>query len=206
MFSAFLPDVDFKVYDICHNHFPASANDCDVYLMTGSKYSVYDSLEWIDQTKEFLRNIYAAEKYFIGICFGHQMMAEALGGKVQKSDKGWCVGVHNFTLSKRFDWMTPHRENVNLIMSCQDQVILLPIDSQIIAQSADCPAGIFTIGEKMLGIQGHPEFPKEYSRMLIKERREKIGADKSVKAIDSLKLDLDVDIISQWIMHFAAGQ
>ena len=202
MFRTFLPNVDFQSYDVCHHHFPISIDECDVYLMTGSKYSVYDPLDWIDRLKSFIRTINTAHKPFVGICFGHQMMAEALGGSVQKSEVGWCVGAHNFTIKKKQDWMSPYQASINLIMSCQDQVVSLPENSQIVAQSRDCPVGIFTIGQKMLGIQGHPEFPKEYSRALIEERINSIGIDKGRNAQESLKTKLDIGIIAKWVMNF----
>jgi GMP synthase-like glutamine amidotransferase len=202
MFKTFLPRGEFTVYDVCHDIFPDSVHAADIYMVTGSKFSVYDAHPWIEKLKAFIRDISIADKYFIGVCFGHQLLAEALDGRVEKGEAGWCVGVHTFTLVEKEKWMNPYQSPFNILMSCQDQVTLLPKNSRVLARSSDCAVGMFQVGAKMLGIQGHPEFPREYSRALMEARSELIGPSKTQKGIASLALPLDIAVLEAWFINF----
>jgi len=202
LFLQVAPDWEFKFYDVCNGHFPESVDECDVYICTGSKSSVYDDEEWINQLKDFVRTIYKSDKIFIGVCFGHQILGEALGGKVQKSSVGWCVGAHSFEILQLENWMNPARSVFNLLMMCQDQVLQLPPDSTLLAQTSDCPHAMFRVGNKMLGIQAHPEFPKDYDKALMELRIERIGAAKVEFGIASLELPTQELVIAEWIRKF----
>ena len=96
MFAQLLPEFEFQFYDVYNGQFPESLDECDLYMATGSSHSVYENLDWIIKLKKVIRDIYDQNKIFIGFCFGHQLIGEALGGKVAKSPNGWCVGVHEF--------------------------------------------------------------------------------------------------------------
>ncbi len=202
MFAALLPDVEFQLYDVCNGEFPESIDECDAYTTTGSRFSVYDKLDWISQLKDFIYQLHQKEKKFVGVCFGHQMMAEALGGKVLKSEKGWNVGVHSFEIVSKESWMDPFQQNLNLLMMCQDQIVRMPENSKILASSANCPVGIFKVGENMLGIQAHPEFSKDYEKAFMLSRTDRIGEEKIQKALDSLEKAPDKSLIRDWIMNF----
>lgn len=78
-----------RVYELTLNEFPKSVHECDSYLITGSRFSVYDDEPWIHQLKNFVRRIHEAKVRLIGVCFGHQIIADTLGGIVVKSEKGW---------------------------------------------------------------------------------------------------------------------
>jgi GMP synthase-like glutamine amidotransferase len=202
LFKGILPQHQFEIYNICDSQFPDSPKDCDAWLITGSHYSVYDDIDWIIKLKSFVQEIASANKYCIGVCFGHQMLGEALGGKVLKSENGWCVGVHEFEISERTEWMKPYHSNVNLLMSCQDQIQVLPKNSKVLAKSALCPVGIILIGDKILGIQGHPEFSVEYVRSLMEDRTNRIGEKKVQVGIESLKIPTQSLVVAEWINNF----
>lgn len=202
LLNAILPKYSFKVFDVCDGFFPKSASDLDAWIITGSRLSVYDEIDWIKKLKAFVRAIYAANKCCIGVCFGHQILGEAMGGKVMKSDKGWCVGVHEFEVLEREDWMNPYYPRVNLLMSCQDQITVLPPNSKVLAKSPKCPVGIIKIGEKMLGIQGHPEFSASYVRSLIEDRTNSLGEKTAKEGIESLKVPFQSKEIAEWISNF----
>ena len=207
MFPALFRAVDagweFQFYDVCNGVFPEDISECDAYICTGSKSSVYDDEPWITRLKQLVSDISKSDKKYIGVCFGHQMMAEALGGKVQKAAVGWCVGVHYFEILKQESWMEPARPDLNLLMMCQDQVIQLPENSVVLAETVDCPVGMFQTGENMLGIQAHPEFPKSYEKALIELRTERIGAAKAEMAVMSLELPVNALTMASWIRNFA---
>lgn len=202
LFKNLLPEFSFEIYNVCEGIFPKSASDCDAWIITGSKYSVYDQIDWIIKLKDFVKEMFYADKYCIGVCFGHQMLGEAMGGVVKKSENGWCVGVHEFEILEREDWMKPFHPKVNLLMSCQDQIQVLPKNSKVLAQSPMCPVGIIKIGEKMLGIQGHPEFSSNYVKFLMEDRTNRIGEQKVKEGIDSLKITTDNKVVAEWINNF----
>lgn len=206
MFQALFPNYDFKLYNAMAGELPTNVEECPVYMATGSVHSAYEDLDWIHQTKAFIKSIAASNSYFIGVCFGHQLMAEALGGKVEKADVGWCIGVHQFDVYHIKSWMRPAKSSVNCLMMCQDQVVQLPENTQILAGNADCPNAIIQIGSKMLGIQGHPEFPKAYDKILMELRVEKMGKEKVAKGIESLRLDIDLDLFRSWVDNFINGK
>ena len=203
MFIRLFPEFEFQLYDVCNGQFPVHLDECDLYMATGSSRSVYENLDWIKRLKEIVRTLYEKQKYFIGFCFGHQLMGEALGGKVEKSPKGWCVGVHEFEIQKQKDWMQPFQNQLNLLMMCQDQVVQLPEGAEVLAGNPMCEVGMFQVGETMLGIQAHPEFSKAYDRTLMELREERMGAETVAAGVASLEKDLHVGLLHQWITeHF----
>lgn len=202
LFSSLLSKYDIESYYVCDENFPKSAFDHDIWIISGSKYSVYDDISWIKWLKSFVVEIARADKYCIGVCFGHQMLGEAMGGKVQKSPMGWCVGVHRFEVQETTSWMKPKHQSVNLLMSCQDQIQVLPPNCKVLTKASKCPVGMIQIGEKMLGIQGHPEFSTEYVKFLMEERSNRIGQKTVKDGLESLSLPLHSDIVSNWINKF----
>lgn len=202
LFGNLLPNHELVNHYVCDGEFPESASVHDAWIITGSKHSVYDDIEWINNLKDFVRSIAKADKYCIGVCFGHQMLGEALGGKVLKSSLGWCVGAHQFEIKESKDWMIPASSKVNLLMSCQDQIQVLPPNSQVIASAPKCPVGMIQIGNKMLGIQGHPEFSVEYVKFLMESRINRIEKSIINLGIDSLQLPIHSDTLGNWINQF----
>jgi len=202
MFPALLPNIEFEFFDVCNGHFPGSAQACEAYICTGSKYSVYDGFEWISRLKAFVREIHQAQKPYVGVCFGHQIMGEALGGKVRKAAAGWCVGVHSFTVLQQEQWMVPPERNYRLLMLCQDQVQELPPGSRVLASAPDCPVGMFTVGNSMLGIQGHPEFSRDYVGAVIQDRLQRIGEARAQAGLGSLSQPTHASVLAEWISNF----
>ena len=115
MFQALFPSYEFVNFYVYEGNFPKRVTDCEVYMATGSAHSVYEDLDWIKQTKAFIKKIYKSDRYFIGFCFGHQLMAEALGGKVAKAPVGWCVGMHKFQVYHIKHWMRPAKSLVSFL-------------------------------------------------------------------------------------------
>ena len=202
MYPALLPGLDLTPFWVCDGHFPDSVADFDAYLCSGSRASVYDDHEWVHRLKAFVAAVHAAGKRFVGICFGHQMLAEALGGKVLPAATGWCVGAHAFEITTREPWMEPFASPVFLPMLCQDQIQKLPAGSVVLASAAGCAVGIFRVGETMLGIQAHPEFAKEYLLAVLDDRVDRIGTKKTATARASLQQDLHNRLLGAWILKF----
>ena len=202
MFGALLPQVKLTTFAVCDNEWPASLDECDGWLATGSARSVYEEIDWIVRLKEFIRQLHAARKPYVGICFGHQMLAEALGGHVAKAPQGWGVGVHPTDIVRAETWMEPSQSSVALQYSHQDQVQHMPDDGVLLGQAAHCPIAIFRVNQTLLGIQAHPEFPHAYSYALIASRQERIGLERAQAALASLSQPTDESRAGQWIIHF----
>lgn len=206
MFAALLkpvdPSLEFIVFDAEHGELPTDIHQVDAYLITGSRHGVNDGFPWIAQLEEFVRHLFAAHKKVIGICFGHQLIAKALGGTVIKSPKGWGVGISQNDLLLQKDWMVPAQSQFNILVSHQDQVVTLPPGAELLAGSDFCPYYMMQVGSHFFSIQGHPEFTKEYSRDLMVSREDIINEQEFNNGMQSLQLHEDDALIAQWIMNF----
>ncbi|MFV1983016.1 MAG: GMP synthase [Thiohalomonadales bacterium] len=195
-------DVNFTTYQVIDSKYPESINECDGYLITGSKESVYDKQPWIESLRKFVVDISHQESKLVGICFGHQLIADALGGKVEKSKNGWGVGVTSSLVTEPNSWMVPPKQKFSLLVSHQDQVVKLPDGAICFADNEFCPYSGYRIGRKILSFQGHPEFTVDYlkNRMLLRKKLygEKLYND----AFDSLKNDTQHLEIAKWILNF----
>ncbi|MCI0392025.1 MAG: amidotransferase [Acidobacteria bacterium] len=206
MFHCHAPQITLLPFDVCNGEFPLSLDSCDAYLATGSRFSAYDDVDWVHELKNFVRRIHEAKKPFVGVCFGHQIMAEALGGKVARADVGWGVGVHSVEIIKPEQWMRPEQSSCGLQYMHQDQVERMPDDGVVIGRSDHCPVAMFRVGDSLLGIQAHPEFPKAYSKALLLDRIERIGAERANTALTSLDQPTDESVAAKWIVEFLEGR
>lgn len=206
MFAALLkrhgPQLELQIFDVCNGEFPAALDACDAYLTTGSRASVYDEAAWIERLKDFVRRLQAADKPFVGICFGHQILAEALGGRVSKAATGWGAGVQNIVITQTESWMTPPATQLRLQFMHQDQIAQMPAGGVLLGGAAHCPIAIFRVGRTMLGIQAHPEFTPDYVGALLDDRVALIGADKCAAAQASLRQTTDEGLVTKWIAEF----
>jgi GMP synthase (glutamine-hydrolysing) len=165
MFERFLAGrgFAFQSYNILKHDFPASIDDADGWLITGSKHGVYEGHDWIAPLEKFVRKVYAADIPLVGVCFGHQIIAQALGGKVEKYSGGWSVGHAAYE-------MEDCEDPVLLNAWHQDQVVALPQDARVIGSSAFCKYAMLAYGDKVLTVQPHPEFSDHFVEGLIKYR------------------------------------
>lgn len=205
MFRRLLPGFDFTDYYVCDGVFPGSPDECDGWLISGSRLSVYDEVDWINRLKVFTREIATWGKPCIGVCFGHQMIGAALGGVVSKAETGWCIGVHDFEMLRQESWMTPPLQKANLLMMCQDQVVELPPDTTLIARSALCPNAIMQIGNNILGIQGHPEFSVDFEHKLILANAPYLETEQIASGILSLQKEVHSLEVGEWMGRFLRG-
>ena len=200
MFGALLGGFDWTlvVYDATAGHLPADPHECDGYVISGSAASVYDEEPWIRDLEEFVRQAIGAEVPMFGVCFGLQLMATALGGTVEKSDRGWGVGVHTATIDVASDWMEPGASAVSLIMSHKDQVTEMPEGARVLGSSGHCPNYLVEFSPSSVGVQGHPEFTPAYAGALLAHRRPLL-AELTDPAIRSLQSATDSSTVAAWI-------
>ena len=196
--------VSFTNYAVVDGNFPKDVCDFDGYIITGSRHGVYEDLPFIAPLMRFIQECYAKNIPQMGICFGHQALAQALGGQVEKSTKGWGVGIRKVNVVKTTNWMDKDSDTLDLIYVHQDQVIDLPEGAVHIAGDDFCPNAAFAIGESVFAVQGHPEFDKGYVHELLAIRGKDMGDDVSQKAQDSLASDHEGIRVGKWIMAFFA--
>lgn len=196
------PTIEFVVYDAEAGELPQTLDEVDAFLITGSKSSVYDDKDWIRRLEELVRDIHAARKKLVGICFGHQLVARALGGQAEKAAVGWGVGVHSATFAQLPAWHDGGDPEFRLLVSHQDQVLEPAAGAQVLAGSEFCPNAVCQIGDHILTFQAHPEFRREYSRELLEFRRELIGEDNYQQGIASLDQDIEQQRVARWIVSF----
>ena len=204
MFNALL-DGEHDSFNVQSLEFPERPEDYDAYLITGSSAGVYDDLPWIEPTKAFLREAKGKAK-LVGICFGHQLMAEAFGGKVIKSPKGWGIGLHGYEVRTLEPWMEPVH-HITAPASHQDQVVEQPPMTEVVVASAFTPlAGLAYQDQRAISFQFHPEFEPDYAAALIEGRIDtRYDRDFAEAAIESLKAPNDRLKVGQWIRRFLAA-
>jgi GMP synthase-like glutamine amidotransferase len=191
-------DIDYDSFDVPAGELPGVPGAHDAYLITGAAAGVYDGLPWIHELAAFLRAAGGAK--LVGICFGHQIMAEAFGGRVEKVAKGWGVGLHDYPIVKHEPWMD-QASIVAVPASHQDQVVQQPPQTDIIASSVFTPyAGLAWHNKRAISFQFHPEFEPEYAKALIEFRRERLPDPDG--AIASLDRPNDNARIGAWIRNF----
>lgn len=196
------PATPTRVYDIRSGELPARADACAGWVVTGSAAGVYDDDPWIAPLKGFLQQ---ASGPMVGICFGHQIMAEAFGGKVIKSPKGWGVGLHRYDIAAPQAWMDSDAP-IRLPVSHQDQVVETGPGAVVVGGSTFTPYGFLAYPERnAVSLQAHPEFAPEYARALIETRRgSRIDAAFADEAIASLAQPNDNARVGSWLKRFLA--
>ncbi len=195
-------DLEFKSISIVDGDELPDPATLEATLITGSPASVYESEQWISELRDFVRWSAAESVPQIGVCFGHQIIAQALGGHVAKSDKGWGVGRHEYNLLNQAHWFSDDRPNkIALAVSHQDQVIAPPVGAVSVMSSDFTPyAGLWYQNAPIISVQGHPEFTKEFATALYTARADRIEGVS--KAIESLELPLDNTPIADWMIRF----
>ena len=195
--------LEVEIFNVQKGKYPEYIDDWDLFITTGSKASVNDNEVWIKVLIAFIQQLDVAQKKLIGICFGHQAIAIARSGSVEKSDKGWGIGISSNRILTQPDWMNTQNSCLNIIVSHQDQITLLPKGTKVIAESDFCPYFMVQWDEHMLSVQGHPEWSKSYSETLINDRRSIISGKRIEEALASLEKTPHNHEFAQWIMDFA---
>jgi GMP synthase-like glutamine amidotransferase len=201
MFGQLLGDgFDIETFDVQAGELPEPSAH-DAVLITGSPAGVYDPLPWIAPLSEFIRT--AKDSRMVGVCFGHQIMAEALGGHVEKSTKGWGAGLHHYSVLRGEPWISGEGK-VAIPASHQDQVVIQPSSTEVVAASDFTPyAALAWTDRPAISFQFHPEFSPDFAKALI-EKRYDVVSDPAA-AIASLDAPNDNARVGGWIRRFQLG-
>ncbi len=191
--------VEVRAWSLIDGQVPASLGECDGWVIGGSRHSVNDDLPWVSTLLDLVREAAAAERPLVGVCFGHQAIARALGGTVERSAHGlqagavdyrWCDGSGGF----------------RLIAMHEDQVITVPPGAEVLATADECDRAVFTVGERVLGVQPHPDFDAVVSRALVERRRGDLGDARADERLATLDQPLDRAEWGRRIVRFLTGQ
>ena len=202
MVAAADPTIEIVRYDVRNGVLPTRPDECDGWICTGSSASVYEREPWIAALTELVRAIHDAAVPFVGICFGHQLLAHALGGRTERAEGGWGVGALPMEVVEDPPWAQPGSDALTLLYSHQDQVTALPPGGRVLARADHCPVAMLAVGEDMIGMQAHPEFGAAYVRALLEDRVDRIGAEETAVALATLDRRTDEDLGAGWIVTF----
>ena len=194
-------DIEITTYRCDEGQMPESLSEQDGYICSPSRLSVYDDHQWLRDVEQLLRDMVATETPYVGICFGHQLMAQALGATVQKADVGWGIGAKHYEVVESQPWMDSTADII-LAASHQDQVMQLPNEARLMARAPYCPVGGMLIGERAWTLQVHPEFSPALADSLLATRLALFGEEAVNAARVTLKEPLQQNRIAGWMSRF----
>lgn len=209
MFERLLRDAEaqgqFDIFNTVKGEYPATFDDYDAVLLTGSRADSFSQEPWVLSLREKVEGLLQSRKKLIGVCFGHQLIALCLGSKVGRSPHGWGAG------RMQYQWLAPDlpgaegREDIALLASHQDQVFDLPAGARLLATSEFCPVAAFAVDEHVLCVQAHPEFVEDYSQFLLNKRRAVLGEDKFQDCVQSLSHGHEGLAVARMMVAFVEG-
>ncbi|MQY42905.1 type 1 glutamine amidotransferase [Epibacterium sp. SM1969] len=161
----------FENFPVLDGIFPDSADQAEGWLITGSKFGVYEEHGWIPPLEDLIRQIHARGLPMVGVCFGHQIIAQALGGKVEKFAGGWAIGRTEYDIDGKA---------LALNAWHQDQVVDLPEGARVLGGNAFCKNAVLAYGNTIWTIQPHPEFDAAFIDGLIKHRGRGVVPDQQL--------------------------
>ncbi|MGB7244645.1 MAG: type 1 glutamine amidotransferase [Sulfitobacter sp.] len=195
LFHRARPDWTFDVYSVKDDVFPTTFEGVDGVVITGSPASARDDAGWIPKLETLIRALHNVRMPMFGACFGHQVIATALGGKVELNPEGWVLGAVTTTDIAEGTGMSFYAAH-------KEQVSQLPKGAMPVAKSPNCATAGFSIGDHILTTQYHPEITTEFMAALITELRADLGDKISDQAEASLATDVDTDSLAAWAATF----
>lgn len=193
----------FETFDVQAGQWP-DPTAFDAAIITGSSAGVYESAPWIGALLDWIRAAKGRTR-LVGICFGHQAMAQALGGRVEKSERGWGVGLHRYEVVSTEPWMSPIAAALAIPASHQDQVVEKPEEARVLLRSNFTPFAGLAWGQDAISFQPHPEFTPAFATDLTAGRHDRIDPVLVERAVDSLKAPDDRVVLGRWIGEFVTA-
>lgn len=162
----------YRTWAVLDNEFPRSVNDADAWLITGSRHGAYEPHDWIPPLEKLITQLYAKGDPMVGICFGHQIIAQALGGRVEKFSGGWSVGRVEYSLDESVFPNTKEDAVTPLMAFHQDQVVKIPEGAVNVGSTSFCKNAALMYNSQVLTLQPHPEFDHSFISALLEARGE----------------------------------
>ena len=184
----------FQTFRVVEGQFPPSATACDGWLITGSRHGAYEDHAWISPLEQLIRDAFAAHVPVVGVCFGHQIVAQAMGGKVEKFGKGWAVGAQDYDFGGK---------SLRLNAWHQDQVVTVPQGAKVVASNDFCANAALLYDTHAFTVQGHPEYGSDFIDGLMRTRGRGVVPDALLAdAASRLSLPTDSRKIADQISDF----
>ena len=198
MFDAQEDRFTYRVYMTIGGELPKTLEEQDAFMITGSPLSVLDRHVFSDDLTSFIRQCDAAKKPLMGACFGHQAIALALGGKVERSSQGYNVGIENTRFCARRSYMAPDVTELPMYMFHEDAVTALPDGCDLLGSSDKCEIASFAKDDHILTTQSHPEFSVEFMSAVLRYTEDKIPTEARQSAWDSLQKEARGNVFGLW--------
>lgn len=195
------PDWQFRVFDACAGEWPVPGMD-DAWIITGSVASVNDEAPWMRELEVRLRERDTQRQATVGLCFGHQIMAKALGGLVGPSPGGWRLGVAPTRYNTSQPWMSPARAEISLFAVHQEQVLRPPVQAIVLGGDAFTPAAALQVGLHMMSTQYHPELTREFMRDLLTTFADEWEPELVAQARQQAEQAVDASLFMSWVAGF----
>lgn len=180
---------------------PADVYECDVYIVGGSPSGVNDDLAWVKSLSDFIRLAFDAKKKLFGMCFGHQIINHALGGIVEKSEKGWGLGPYDVQLRQDIGAFKAG-QTLKLIAMHQDQVVKPGEHFEVLAGSEFCPNYITRFQDQVLTVQGHPEFSRPFFNALLNQRKDKFETEEIERGLVKEETFINSSLFNRYVNDF----
>jgi GMP synthase-like glutamine amidotransferase len=193
------PSIDTRIYDAVGGHLPGRADECDAWIITGARYDAYRNELWLIELRRFVAEVAERGVRTVGVCFGHQLIAHALGGHAEPSGE-WCAGPMTMTMDET-PWFAGGRATIHAMH--QDVVTRMPAGARVIASGATADVPAYLVDDTILGIQDHPEYTADYIAALVASRRDRLGDELTDDALDRIAtVPTDGELVGRWIVDF----
>lgn len=199
MLRAAEPSVRTRTYDVVGGELPGSPDECDGWIITGARYDAYRDDEWIVALRKFVATVHEHQARLVGVCFGHQVVAHALGGRAENTGT-WKAGPHPLHVDA-----TPWFEGGSVAIHAmhQDVVGELPPGARTIASGETAEHPMFLVGETILCVQDHPEYDADYIAALVELRRSRMGDEITDAALANIeRREVHGARVAEWLTNF----
>lgn len=186
---------------VCLNEFPENIDTYDGVMITGSPASANDAEGWITRLEDLVRQIIAARQPLFGACFGHQIIAKALGAPIIHNPAGWGHGLLEIARTNRFPW-SGKDATLLLYGSHMEQVGALPQGSHSAFEGDGLPIAGYVMGEHVFTVQHHPEMTHDFMIDLVEFYADDVGPEATHKARHSLQRRSDQEVFAGEIARF----
>lgn len=195
-----MPNAIFEHFDVVEGMFPDEPTGFDAVVITGSSAFVTDTAAWIETLFSHIREIDRAGTKMFAVCFGHQAVAMALGGRVE--NRAIVLGTPEITLTEAKDWMQPSAESIRLFAGNFQQVIEVPDSLEVLASHPDCPIAMMAKGRHLMTVQFHPEFSADYMHRYVDQISNDITPECASSARQAFEAGADGEVFAQWAAAF----
>ncbi len=206
MFAAAGVPWEFDRFDTTRGEYPASFDDYDAVLLTGSKADSFSDEPWVQTLRGHVTELLKQRKKLLGICFGHQLIAYCLGAQVGRASQGWGMGRMDYEWVGATPLTRDAADNaVSLLASHQDQVMSLPVGATLQARSEFCPVAAYSVDDRVFCIQPHPEFVEDYSAWILAKRPESVAAERREQVRADMALPHAGLDVARYMQRFIEG-